>query len=97
MKTWEQVKAERWDGWSPAERAEYEMARPEVEAGLRAAEVVWQARHEAGLTQEQLAERMGKKQTYVSALENGRGNPTVATLAKVVAAAGKKLTLAVGD
>jgi transcriptional regulator with XRE-family HTH domain len=37
-------------------------------------------RGEAGLTQEQLAERSGFSQQYISKLENGERNPTVVTL-----------------
>lgn len=34
----------------------------------------------SGLTQEQLAERCGVSQQYISGLEKGRRNPTVVTL-----------------
>lgn len=34
----------------------------------------------AGLTQEQLAERTGFSQQYISKLEKGRRNPTIVTL-----------------
>ena len=37
-------------------------------------------RGEAGLTQEQLAERSGFSQQYISKLEKGERNPTVVTL-----------------
>lgn len=37
-------------------------------------------RGEAGLTQEQLAERSGFSQQYISKLEKGQRNPTVVTL-----------------
>ena len=36
-------------------------------------------RKAAGLTQEQLAERSGFSQQYISGLEQGRRNPTVVT------------------
>jgi len=32
------------------------------------------------LSQEQLAEKVGKTQQYISGLENGRRNPTIITL-----------------
>lgn len=38
------------------------------------------ARLASGLTQEQLAERSGFSQQYISELENGRRNPTVVTI-----------------
>jgi transcriptional regulator with XRE-family HTH domain len=37
-------------------------------------------RQAAGLTQEQLAERSGFSQQYISKLEKGRRNPTIVTL-----------------
>ena len=40
-------------------------------------------RKEAGLTQDQLAERCGLSQQYLSKLESGRRNPTVVTLYEI--------------
>jgi transcriptional regulator with XRE-family HTH domain len=45
-------------------------------------------RKEAGLTQEQLAERSGLSQQYISGLERGRRNPTVVTLYELAQALG---------
>lgn len=96
MVSLEQMRKRLWDEMDQSQRAEYmDEYRAQVAAG-KAADVVYRARHEAGLTQEELARRLGKKQTYVSALERGRGNPTVATLEKVIAATGNQLTLGVG-
>jgi transcriptional regulator with XRE-family HTH domain len=41
------------------------------------------AREEVGITQLQLADRMGVSQPVIAALESGRGNPTVGQLAAV--------------
>lgn len=38
------------------------------------------ARTALGMTQEQLAERSGFSQFYISGLENGRRNPTIVSL-----------------
>ncbi|HEY0012114.1 MAG TPA: helix-turn-helix transcriptional regulator [Allosphingosinicella sp.] len=43
-------------------------------------------RNERGLTQEQLAERCGLSQQYLSGLERGRRNPTIVTLYEIAAA-----------
>ena len=43
-------------------------------------------RRAKGLTQEQLAERSGFSQQYISGLENGRRNPTVVTLYEIATA-----------
>jgi len=45
-------------------------------------------RKAAGLTQEQLAERSGFRQQYISDLERGRCNPTVVTLYELAGALG---------
>ena len=45
-------------------------------------------RKERGLTQEQLAERCGLSQQYLSGLEQGRRNPTIVTLYEIAAALG---------
>jgi len=42
----------------------------------------------ASLTQEQLAERSGFSQQYISDLERGRRNPTVVTLFELASALG---------
>ena len=40
-------------------------------------------RKDSGLTQEQLAERCGLSQQYLSKLEQGKRNPTVVTLFEI--------------
>ena len=45
-------------------------------------------RHEKGLTQEQVAERSGLSQQYLSDLERGRRNPTIITLYELAQALG---------
>jgi transcriptional regulator with XRE-family HTH domain len=45
-------------------------------------------RNAAGLTQEQLAERSGFSQQYISDLERGRCNPTIVTLYELATALG---------
>ena len=49
---------------------------------------VRRVRIEKGLTQEELAERAGTSQFYVSSLEAGRRNPTVITVANFAQALG---------
>ena len=45
-------------------------------------------RRERGLTQEQLAERCGLSQQYISGLEKGRRNPTIVTIFEIATALG---------
>lgn len=58
------------------------------------ASLIRKARTDAGLTQVELAVRAGLTQSTVARLERGDSNPTVATLANVIAATGHRLTLA---
>lgn len=49
------------------------------------------ARAEAGLTQAELAERMGTTQSAIARMEGGKGRPSTTTLAKVAKATGTRL------
>jgi len=46
-------------------------------------EMLKSARKEAKLTQSELAERIGTKKSYISKVENGKGNITIETLIKI--------------
>ena len=73
-----------------------EVARIEREEGLLL-DLLLKARHEAGLTQAQVAERMGTQPPAVARLERalatGKHSPSLATLRKYAHACGKKLLL----
>ena len=78
-------------GWlkNPAYRKEYDAL--EGEFALAAALI--RARAEAGLTQEQLAERMGTKQEVVARWEGGKVMPSTRTLARLAKATGTTLRI----
>jgi ribosome-binding protein aMBF1 (putative translation factor) len=63
----------------PILKAEYDRLQPE----FALIEAVLKARREKGLTQKELAKKMGTKQTAISRLESGRANPSVAFLKKL--------------
>jgi DNA-binding XRE family transcriptional regulator len=46
-------------------------------------EMLKEARKDAKLTQEQLAEKTGTKKSYISKLENGKGNIQLSTLIRI--------------
>ena len=46
-------------------------------------EMLKEARKEANLTQEQLAEKAGTKKSYISKLENAKGNIQLSTLIRI--------------
>jgi|LauGreDrversion4_2_1035121.scaffolds.fasta_scaffold108690_3 ribosome-binding protein aMBF1 (putative translation factor) len=49
------------------------------------------ARTEAGLTQDQLAARMGTTQSVIARMEGGKSRPSTTTLQKLAAATGTRL------
>ena len=52
-----------------------------------------EARLEEGLSQQELANRCGMKAANLCRLENGNGNPSVATLNKIAQGLGRKLQI----
>ena len=62
---------------------------------LEVGESIWELRNEAGLTQAQVADRVGMSQADVARVENARGvrGPTVAMLERIAAAFGKRLVI----
>lgn len=73
----------------PAFAAEYAAMQPEYEA-IRA---VISARLESHMTQKELAEKTGIRQSNISRIENGSASPTVDTLARIAAGMGKRLKI----
>lgn len=52
-------------------------------------------RLKAGLTQEQLAERIGTKKTYISRLENGKADVQLGTLFRIFEGLGRRVSLTI--
>lgn len=88
------------------ERATWtELAEPLTERGRAAyedearisqfREFVFRLRTQAGLTQGELAARMGTTQSAIARMECGGTQPTLATLEKLAAAVGHELVVAV--
>ena len=73
----------------PTFAAEYEAQRPEYEA-IRA---VIAARLACNMTQKELAEKTGIRQSNISRIENGSASPTIDTLARIAAGLGKQLKI----
>lgn len=74
---------------NPEVKAEYDALEPEFEF----IDTLLSMREAAGLTQQEVAERMGTKESNVSRLEKGAGNPTINTLMKYAKACGCRLNL----
>lgn len=69
----------------PATKREYDRLEPEF-AIIRA---LLDARVNEGLTQKQLAEKLGTKQSAIARLESGRANPSIRFLKRVADALGR--------
>lgn len=78
---------------TPAVKTEYDSLEDEFSL----LDELLQARKNAGLTQAQVAERMGTKATAITRLESGLASgthgPSYATLKKYATAVGKKLQI----
>ena len=71
----------------------YRKAYDDLDAEFALARSLIEARLGAGLTQVQLAERMGTTQSVVARLECGRGNPSTRTLESLARSTGTRLRI----
>jgi ribosome-binding protein aMBF1 (putative translation factor) len=89
MKSFSSVK-KRWLR-DPKFKKAYDALGPE----FALAETVIRRRLEKGLTQAQLARKIGTKQSAISRLESGTYNPTLGVLRKVASALGAKVSISI--
>ena len=66
----------------------------ETEA-LCLARTLKEERKRAGLTQEELADKIGTKKTYISRLENGKADIQLSTLFRIFEGLGKRVSLTI--
>ncbi len=59
------------------------------------AESLREHRRKAGLTQEQLAKKIGTKKSYISKLENGHADVQLSTLIRIFAGLGKRISFTI--
>src|SRR5579862_5155962 len=90
-KSWDQVKAGRPD--TPARRRGYEKAG----RSIRLAMEIHALREKRGLSQRELAERLGTTQSAIARLEAGNVSPSLPTLDKVAAALDVELIISFVD
>ena len=64
-------------------------------AAFSLAETLKEERLKAGLTQEQLAERIGTKKTYISRLEKGKSDIRLSTLFRIFEGLGRKISFTI--
>lgn len=94
MLTHEQLKAKALE--NPEIRQEYERVNREEFALL---DILLKARHDAGLTQAEVAERMGTKAPAIARMErslaSGKHSPSINTVRRYLEACGRHLRLEV--
>lgn len=73
----------------PEFKKQWDFDQPEREVILTLA----RARHQQGITQDELAQRSGIHQGELSKIENGKGNPTLKTMQKLARGLGMRLEL----
>lgn len=83
-------------GETTSERVAHDRRRAELSAALRAGIAIRNAREDAGLTQTELAARIGIAQSALSRIEAGRANLTLGTLQRVTDALELPLHIAIG-
>jgi len=84
--TLNELKTQRLEQMSAAERAEFDAAYAATKLALEVGEQVRDARETAGLSQRELAARMGTSQAAIARLEAGGVGATLTTLQKVATA-----------
>lgn len=84
FEVWEKEKLK-----DPQFKAEYDRLQPE----FALIQAVINARIRKGVTQKELAEKIGTKQSVISRLEIGRANPTISFLKKLAQALNTKLEI----
>jgi len=62
-------------------------------AEFKLSEILKQLRHEAGMTQEELAHKLHTQKTAISRLENHAEDMLISTLFKIAAALGKRVDI----
>ena len=87
MKAWKNFKKELLQDRKIVR--EYENLKPRYQLVSQLIE----ARIKKGLTQKELASKIGTKQSAIARLESGASNPSIAFLEKVTSALGSKLMI----
>ena len=84
------------DSLPPEDRKTFDEAYATAGLAMELAETVFRAREAAGLTQTELARRMGTTQSAIAAIESGARTPTVELLDRLARACGGRLTIRIG-
>jgi ribosome-binding protein aMBF1 (putative translation factor) len=91
--TFDDLLTEKYGEIGSVERTNFEIKAKAFAIG----EIIRDARKEANLTQEQLAERTGTKKSFISRIENGHSDIQLSTLYRLMEIGlGKRVRLTIG-
>ncbi len=85
-----------WRDLGPAQSTEAQQAFNDEARIAEFRGLVYRLRTEAGLTQAELAQRMGTTQSAIARMEGGGTRPSLDTLEKLARAVGQELVVGVG-
>ncbi|MCB0517239.1 MAG: helix-turn-helix transcriptional regulator [Chitinophagales bacterium] len=92
IKTFEQHLDERYGKIGTKTRTEFEIKAKSFAIG----ELIREERKQAQLTQQQLADKIGAKKSFISRIENGHSDIQLSTLYKLIEyGLGRKITLTI--
>lgn len=99
MKTtpWHEVRDAALAAMTDEQRATYDEAYERAGVALRLAELFYETRTAAGLSQTELARRMGTSQPVIARIEGGASTPTVDMLDRLARATGKRLEITLSE
>jgi ribosome-binding protein aMBF1 (putative translation factor) len=91
--SWKELQAKKLSSMTIEERAEYDQAYGEAQLAAEVGERIHAAREAAGLSQRELARRMGTSQAAIDRLESGGVGATLTTLQRVATALGLEVNV----
>lgn len=96
-KNLDDLKNRRLAVMSDAERAEFDEVYDATRLALDVGEQIRDAREEAGLSQRDLAAKMGTSQAAIARLESGGVGATLTTLHRVAVALGRRIIVELSE
>lgn len=91
--SWTDLKTQKLSAMTADERRAYDRAYAEAQLAAEVGERIHAAREAAGLSQRELARRMGTSQAAIDRLESGGVSATLTTLQRVATALGLEVNV----
>jgi ribosome-binding protein aMBF1 (putative translation factor) len=91
--SWKELQSKKLSSMTIEERKDYDRAYAEAQLAAEVGERIQTAREAAGLSQRELARRMGTSQAAIDRLESGGVGATLTTLQRVATALGLEVNV----